>query len=111
VRASRASRLPAAGSLPSAASRRASRASWRASASVRGGNVPRVARRSRGPTRWRTHAERRPFGVTRMQKPVRSSSKSSTRPDWGGRIESTVRAVSLTVDMGDPATESVIESL
>lgn len=34
---------------------------------------------------------------------------NSRRPDFGGRIESTVRAVSVTVGIDDPATKALIE--
>jgi hypothetical protein len=44
-----------------------------------------------------------------MQKPGRSSSNNSSRPDFGGRIDSTVRAVSLTLGIDNPATKALIE--
>src|SRR5262249_19353978 len=43
----------------------------------------------------------------RMQKPGRSASKSSRRPDAGARAASTVRAVSLTVGIGSESTKTV----
>jgi len=61
------------------------------------------------------HPERPPLGVRLLPcRPAaaarRSSSKSSRRPDLGGRIDSTVRAVSLTVDIDDSTRETLIES-